>query len=179
MIYSHEVEMMCPVAQGVNHGCAPIPEEAPIAVWESVAREVVDLAQIDFNDAEFVQEITDAAVDKCGVTVRAVIVERKRMVDRVCLRLALEEIPKDVRKKMRVHPKNFVFRGEEKAVGVQIPYTQAEYAALSSGEKKRVLLCAERVREYALSCAQLVMLRILKTDDAKVIEKIKKLFAKK
>ena len=28
MIYSKEVEEMCPVAQGVNHGCAPIPEEA-------------------------------------------------------------------------------------------------------------------------------------------------------
>ena len=28
MIYSHEVESMCPVAQGVNHGAAPIPEEA-------------------------------------------------------------------------------------------------------------------------------------------------------
>ena len=28
MIYSHEVETMCSVAQGVNHGAAPIPEEA-------------------------------------------------------------------------------------------------------------------------------------------------------
>ena len=28
MIYSHEVEQMCKVAQGVNHGAAPIPEEA-------------------------------------------------------------------------------------------------------------------------------------------------------
>ena len=28
MIYSHEVQTMCPVAQGVNHGPAPIPEEA-------------------------------------------------------------------------------------------------------------------------------------------------------
>ena len=28
MIYSHEVEQMCTVAQGVNHGAAPIPEEA-------------------------------------------------------------------------------------------------------------------------------------------------------
>lgn len=28
MTYSHEVEMMCPVAQGVHHGAAPIPEEA-------------------------------------------------------------------------------------------------------------------------------------------------------
>ena len=25
MIYSHEVETMCPVAQGVAHGAAPIP----------------------------------------------------------------------------------------------------------------------------------------------------------
>ena len=28
MIYSQEVEQMCKVAQGVNHGAAPIPEEA-------------------------------------------------------------------------------------------------------------------------------------------------------
>ena len=28
MIYSHEVEEMCKVAQGVHHGAAPIPEEA-------------------------------------------------------------------------------------------------------------------------------------------------------
>ena len=27
MIYSHEVEQMCSVAQGASHGCAPIPEE--------------------------------------------------------------------------------------------------------------------------------------------------------
>ena len=28
MIYSKEVEMMCPVHQGVHHGAAPIPEQA-------------------------------------------------------------------------------------------------------------------------------------------------------
>ena len=28
MIYSHEVENMCSVRQGVAHGAAPIPEEA-------------------------------------------------------------------------------------------------------------------------------------------------------
>ena len=27
MIYSHEVETMCPVHQGVNHGAAPIPNK--------------------------------------------------------------------------------------------------------------------------------------------------------
>ena len=30
MIYSREVEEMCPVAQGVHHGAAPIPEDAPV-----------------------------------------------------------------------------------------------------------------------------------------------------
>ena len=28
MIYSHEVQNMCPISQGVHHGAAPIPEEA-------------------------------------------------------------------------------------------------------------------------------------------------------
>ena len=40
MIYSREVEEMCPVAQGVNHGAAPIPEEAK---WVQ-AKEVKDIS---------------------------------------------------------------------------------------------------------------------------------------
>ena len=40
MIYSHEVESMCPVAQGVNHGAAPIPEEAK---WVK-SKEVKDIS---------------------------------------------------------------------------------------------------------------------------------------
>ena len=43
MIYSHEVEMMCPVAQGANHGPAPIPEEAK---WVK-AKEVKDISGLD------------------------------------------------------------------------------------------------------------------------------------
>ena len=39
MIYSHEVEEMCTVAQGVHHGAAPIPEEAK---WVK-SREVKDI----------------------------------------------------------------------------------------------------------------------------------------
>ena len=31
MQYSHEVEMMCPVTKGPNHGPAPIPEEGKSA----------------------------------------------------------------------------------------------------------------------------------------------------
>ena len=40
MIYSHEVEMMCPVHQGVAHGAAPIPEEAK---WVK-AKEIKDIS---------------------------------------------------------------------------------------------------------------------------------------
>ena len=40
MIYSHEVEKMCTVAQGVNHGAAPIPEEAK---WVK-AKEIKDIS---------------------------------------------------------------------------------------------------------------------------------------
>ena len=40
MIYSKEVEMMCPVHQGVHHGAAPIPEEAK---WVQ-AKEVKDIS---------------------------------------------------------------------------------------------------------------------------------------
>ena len=40
MIYSKEVEEMCPVAQGVSHGCAPIPEEAK---WVKV-KDVTDIS---------------------------------------------------------------------------------------------------------------------------------------
>ena len=40
MIYSHEVEKMCTVAQGVKHGAAPIPEEAK---WVK-AKEIKDIS---------------------------------------------------------------------------------------------------------------------------------------
>ncbi len=40
MVYSREVEEMCPVTQGVHHGAAPIPEEAK---WVK-AREVKDIS---------------------------------------------------------------------------------------------------------------------------------------
>ena len=40
MIYSHEVEEMCTVAQGVHHGAAPIPEEAK---WVK-SKEVKDIS---------------------------------------------------------------------------------------------------------------------------------------
>jgi hypothetical protein len=42
MIYSHEVEHMCPVRQGVNHGAAPIPQEGK---WTKV-KEVSDISAL-------------------------------------------------------------------------------------------------------------------------------------
>lgn len=42
MIYSKEVEMMCPVAQGANHGAAPIPQEG---MWTK-SKEVKDISAL-------------------------------------------------------------------------------------------------------------------------------------
>ncbi|MDD7389314.1 MAG: hypothetical protein PUG60_06590 [Lachnospiraceae bacterium] len=42
MIYSHEVEKMCPVGQGVKHGAAPIPVEGK---WVK-AKEVTDISAL-------------------------------------------------------------------------------------------------------------------------------------
>ena len=49
MIYSREVEEMCPVAQGVHHGAAPIPEEAK---WVQ-AKEVKDISGFTHGVATF------------------------------------------------------------------------------------------------------------------------------
>ncbi len=34
MIYSHEVELMCPVAKGAKHEPAPIPEEGKMGSFQ-------------------------------------------------------------------------------------------------------------------------------------------------
>ena len=39
MIYSHEVENMCPIAKGADHGPAPIPQEG---LWTK-AKEIKDI----------------------------------------------------------------------------------------------------------------------------------------
>ena len=53
MIYSHEVEMMCPVAQGANHGPAPIPEEAK---WVK-AKEVKDISGLTIQEHSLLPQI--------------------------------------------------------------------------------------------------------------------------
>ncbi len=47
MIYSHEVEMMCPVAQGVNHGAAPIPEEAKWVKAKEIKEGIIQEALVE------------------------------------------------------------------------------------------------------------------------------------
>ena len=59
-----------------------------------------------------------------------------------------------------------------------IPYRRREYETLSANEKKQVLNCAARVQEYNVTRGQLALLRILKSDDPKMIEKMKKLEAR-
>ena len=46
MVYSHEVEHMCVVKKGPNHGPAPIPEEGK---WVK-AKEVIDISGLTHGD---------------------------------------------------------------------------------------------------------------------------------
>ena len=160
--------------------------EAPLATWEKVDCEPVDLTQIDFNDAEFVQEITESMLEKLGTSMHAVVVERKRLVDRTCLRLDLVRIPKEQRRKLRVQPKNFIFRDEKRPLdvslphtkGVVIPYTKKEYAVLGANARKQVWDYAVRVREYDIIRAQLTVMRILTIADFSMADKLQRLEAR-
>ena len=64
MIYSHEVEMMCPVAQGANHGPAPIPEEAK---WVK-AKEVKDISGLTHGIDGIIQEALVETIGCSGMT---------------------------------------------------------------------------------------------------------------
>ena len=65
MIYSREVEEMCPVAQGVHHGAAPIPEEAK---WVQ-AKEVKDISGFEKIDGHLYQGILDTVIRSGSITV--------------------------------------------------------------------------------------------------------------
>ena len=99
MIYSKEVEEMCPVAQGVHHGCAPIPEEAK---WVQ-AKEVKDISglthgvgwcapqqgacKLTLNVKEgIIQEALVETVGCSGMTHRSfMVVPRVHSLRKVCL----------------------------------------------------------------------------------------------
>ena len=57
MVYSHEVETMCPIAQGVAHGAAPIPEEAK---WVK-AKEIKDISGFTHGTKAFLAIMADSS----------------------------------------------------------------------------------------------------------------------
>ena len=71
MIYSHEVEQMCTVAQGVNHGAAPIPEEAK---WVQ-SKEIKDISGLNTAMRELFLQIvygrTQSAFSEEGLPIGA------------------------------------------------------------------------------------------------------------
>ena len=151
--------------------------ETPLGIWMPAGHTVVDLAEIDFNVAEFTHEITGAMVDAYGITLQAVVVEQKQLVGHTCLRLALEKMPRAVRKCRRVRAKNLVFCDDMPREGLAVPYTGVAYAKLDAAARKRVLAQAAQLQAYNVTRGQLALVRILKSTDHKVIDKLKKLEA--
>ena len=56
-----------------------------------------------------------------------------------------------------------------------MPYTAAEYAAFKGSARKQVLAKAALLHAYNVTRGQLAAVRILKSSDIKMIEKLKKL----
>ena len=70
MVYSHEVEHMCVVKKGPNHGPAPIPEEGK---WVQ-SKEIKDISGLTHGigwclDPHIVFAHAAAANQRCGATV--------------------------------------------------------------------------------------------------------------
>ena len=67
MIYSQEVEMMCPVSQGVNHGAAPIPEEAKWVQSKEIKDKPTRKAHMDTMLTVMVKRASPAARRMLGM----------------------------------------------------------------------------------------------------------------
>ena len=149
----------------------------PIPVEATPLYSVVDITGLDLRDADFVHPVSMQMIDRLGVSLQVVLMGEQHFVSRTYRRLAITPIPKAARKAVRLRAKNFIFRGEQKNVGLPVPYTRAQYHALSAWDKKQVLAYVARIREYNCMRTRLAALRILKTDDVRAIEKMKKLEA--
>jgi hypothetical protein len=156
----------------------PVAAPEPIPIAQTPLYTVMDLTQLDFQDADFVHPVSMQMIDKVGGSLQAVLMGEQHFVSRTYRRLALAQIPRAARKAMRLRERNFIFQGEQKAHGLRVPYTREQYRALSSWDKKLVMQHVARIQEYDRMRAQLAALRILKTDELRAIEKMQKLEAR-
>ncbi|MBQ9777919.1 MAG: hypothetical protein IJW22_03235, partial [Clostridia bacterium] len=148
-------------------------DEQPDDVPQSY--EVIDLTDLDFRDADLVQEIDVSMVDNFTYTLEAVKVSEKAYIGRTAYQIKLAPMSAATKRSYRVRKKNLVFNGDEPRPGVRMPYTREEFAALSRKQRKDAMVDAKAVLEYNRTCAKIALIQIAKTVDVKLVEKLKSL----
>ncbi len=139
------------------------------------AYEAIDLTDIDFRDADFVHDVDISMIDKFAYLTEAAKVSEKVYVGRTAYQLKIVPMSYAKRRLYRVRKRNLVYNGEAMRPGVRVPYTKEEFAALSRKERKEALADAKTVLEYNRTCAQIALIQVAKTDDLKLVEKLKRL----
>ena len=145
------------------------PDDVPLSY------EVIDLTDLDFRDADLVQEIDVSMVDNFTYTLEAVKVSEKVYIGRTAYQIKLAPMSAAAKRSYRVRKKNLVFNGDEPRPGVRMPYTREEFAALSRKQRKDAMVDAKVVLEYNRTCAKIALIQIAKTVDVKLVEKLKSL----
>ena len=133
----------------------------------------VDLATLDFRHAEFDRELSLSDVDEIGITLHAIKVGEKVLVSRTLLTLRLVRMPGKKRRAQKLREKNLIFTDRAAEHGIPVPYAKVEYEALTRKQRKAVLATAGVVQEYNRLCAQLTALQILKSDQPRLIERMR------
>ena len=141
-------------------------------------RVVVDISSIDCSDADFSHEVTIPMIEKLGITKQIILTEKRIYITHTHYMLSIVSIPKENIKRMRLIEKNFDFKDDGMGDGIAVPFTRQEYGKLSLREKKKFMAHLSHSRECDILQMQLSALKILKSDDKRIIDKIKKLEAR-
>ena len=77
MMYSHEVEQMCPIAKGPNHGPAPIPEEGK---WVQ-SKEIKDIQEAIDNLPNYFAPSTMEELNQLSLKISRLDIDDKLILD--------------------------------------------------------------------------------------------------
>ena len=171
-----EAEALAPEAEAP----APAPEvpaaeplddgTGRIGIERSVAAEEVDLCVLEVGDVAVIHEVDSAMIEVFGTELFAVRVSETPYVGHTLIKIRLDPIPVNLKKRLRPRIKNLVFTDSAVTVGLFVPYTRAAYLALSRKERKQVFLAAVAIAEYNCAASRLALLHHL--EDERYLEQL-------
>ena len=141
-----------------------------IGIERFVAAEEVDLCVLEVGDVAVIHEVDSAMIEAFGTELFAVRVSETPYVGHTLIKIRLDPIPVNLKKRLRPRIKNLVFTDSAATVGLFVPYTRAAYLALSRKERKQVFLTAVAIAEYNCAASRLALLHHL--EDERYLEQL-------